>query len=91
MYKFVEMWPWSSTNKPLGDTKKSSGTKNKAVNLTETTRPFEMRNNYKNKTSAEIISETKSMLANGRFYVLFIFININSRYLYSIKLDKESK
>lgn len=33
-------------------------------------RPYEMRKNYqqKTKTSAEIISETRSMLANGKFY-----------------------
>lgn len=46
-------------------------------------RPYEMRKNYqqKPKTSAEIISETKSMLANGEFdwELICVFICVSKR------------
>lgn len=62
------MWPWSTqataANKTISSvTKEHKNIANGRITAADGKRPM-----GKNKTSAEIISETKSMLANGEFY-----------------------
>lgn len=61
------MWPWSANKSKIDNAKGSPLSKPLPKQGVNATRLADIRPITKNKTSVEIIRETKNMLANGKF------------------------